>query len=374
MKVEHDNISVFGKNNNQHNPYQPGESEQLDGSGLYCEHVIKSKTTLNIPNATADEVWNNNPDLKLNMVAYLGVPILATDGTPFGTLCILDTKTRHFSDLTVELLETIKQSFEIQIAQLHQQEITQQHLQQEQQAHLIRGICHQINTPLGVSITAASFMQSKIEEIRAQLATRQLGKHVITDGLSNIEQASDLLLRNLNVAAKRVATMKELLADNNYQNKQHSLYRLLKNTFEHYQPAFEAGQIQYEIEHNNQGDCVVFTTPELLQQVLDILCTNSIQHGFNDITNPKIHIKIIDYKQHVKLHFYDNGHGISKELYPHIFSPFYSKTSAADFSGIGLSIAKRIVTHQLLGDITLQQSDFGTHFTISLPKYNNDNV
>ena len=112
MKIEKNNITVFCKNSGtSDNPYSIGNSECLSGSGLYCEQVIKSQQILNIPNALLDENWNNNPDLKLNMIAYLGLPIVDDSGSLFGTLCILDNKEHVFSETTIGLLEAIKQSF-----------------------------------------------------------------------------------------------------------------------------------------------------------------------------------------------------------------------------------------------------------------------
>mgnify|MGYP001953189988 CR=1 FL=1 len=64
----------------------------LFDSGLYCETVIKSGKQLLVPDALADKDWENNPDVELNMISYLGFPILFPDGNPFGTICVLDNK------------------------------------------------------------------------------------------------------------------------------------------------------------------------------------------------------------------------------------------------------------------------------------------
>jgi GAF domain-containing protein len=64
----------------------------MDGSGLYCERVIKSSHELMVPNAFKYLEWRNNPDIKLSMISYLGFPILLPNNVPFGTLCILDNK------------------------------------------------------------------------------------------------------------------------------------------------------------------------------------------------------------------------------------------------------------------------------------------
>lgn len=86
MRLRGAEIEVFLSSHTQGNPYHPGDKEQLWGSGLYCETVLKSKTMLLVPNALKDKNWDKNPDIKLNMISYLGFPIRLPDGTLFGTI------------------------------------------------------------------------------------------------------------------------------------------------------------------------------------------------------------------------------------------------------------------------------------------------
>ena len=90
MRLVESDIEVFVSSKSQGNPYNSGDREHFLGSGLYCETVIGSNNKLLIPNALTDEKWKNNPDIKFNMISYLGFPILFPDGRPFGTICVLD--------------------------------------------------------------------------------------------------------------------------------------------------------------------------------------------------------------------------------------------------------------------------------------------
>lgn len=117
MRISEPDIEVFVSSRSQGNPYQPGDKEHLLGSGLYCETVIKTKSKLLIPNALSDETWRNNPDVKRNMISYLGFPILLPDGQPFGTICVLDTKENRYSvtyeQLIVHLRDIIQGHLEL---------------------------------------------------------------------------------------------------------------------------------------------------------------------------------------------------------------------------------------------------------------------
>lgn len=97
------------------NSYYVGEKCSLFGSGLYCEQVIESQEKLLVPNALKSEKWRNNPDLKYNMIAYIGFPIRLPDGQPFGTICLLDCKENNFSHDIVALVEKMRTLIEEQL-------------------------------------------------------------------------------------------------------------------------------------------------------------------------------------------------------------------------------------------------------------------
>jgi hypothetical protein len=104
MRLVQSDIEVYVSSRNEGNPYQPGDHEHFHGSGLYCETVINTKDKLLVPNALADEKWKNNPDIKLNMISYLGYPILLPNGKPFGTICVLDNKDNAYSETYEKLI------------------------------------------------------------------------------------------------------------------------------------------------------------------------------------------------------------------------------------------------------------------------------
>lgn len=112
MRIVEEDIEVFLSSRTEGNPYKPGDKEHLHGSGLYCETVINSKRPLLIPNALKDPEWSSNPDIKLDMISYFGMPILYPDGRPFGTICILDQKENAYSDTFIELVQRFREIVE----------------------------------------------------------------------------------------------------------------------------------------------------------------------------------------------------------------------------------------------------------------------
>ncbi len=119
MRLNGPDIEVFAASRSRGNPYHPGDREHFEGAGLYCETVIKTRKKLLVPDSLADEHWKDNPDIKLNMVSYLGFPLFWPQARPFGTLCVLDTKRNAHSALTGQLMEKFKSMIESQLELIH---------------------------------------------------------------------------------------------------------------------------------------------------------------------------------------------------------------------------------------------------------------
>jgi len=118
MRFNHDELEVFISSHSEGNPYEVGERAVMEGSGLYCETVIKTNELLKVPNSLTDEHWQNNPDVKLNMISYLGYPILLPDNTPFGTICVLDNKENNYSEIYENLVINFRDLIEMELALL----------------------------------------------------------------------------------------------------------------------------------------------------------------------------------------------------------------------------------------------------------------
>lgn len=111
MRLDEKHINVFLNSNTKENPYKEGEKAELL-SGLYCETVAGNKSSLLVPNALKDPLWKENPDIELNMISYLGLPIVWPDGEVFGTICALDNKENHYNNQSIKLIELLRDSIE----------------------------------------------------------------------------------------------------------------------------------------------------------------------------------------------------------------------------------------------------------------------
>lgn len=119
MRVYEPHIEVLVANQSEGNPYHPGHAEVLWGSGLYCETVLKTQAPLLVPNALTDALWKDNPDVHLNMISYLGLPIMLPDGKPFGTICVLDSKENAYSPLVGRFMAHMRNLVQHDLEILH---------------------------------------------------------------------------------------------------------------------------------------------------------------------------------------------------------------------------------------------------------------
>ena len=89
MRVHASVIEVFVASHSPCNVYHASEKEPLN-TGLFCETVMSTQRELLVPNALKDPAWDRNPDIKLGMISYCGLPLTWPTSEIFGTICILD--------------------------------------------------------------------------------------------------------------------------------------------------------------------------------------------------------------------------------------------------------------------------------------------
>ena len=111
MRVWSEEIEVLIASRTKGNPYVAGEKAPLN-TGLYCETVMATQSQLQVPNALADERWKDNPDVKLNMIMYVGMPLFWPNGEIFGTICALDNRIRRFDENYQKLMWEDKKTIE----------------------------------------------------------------------------------------------------------------------------------------------------------------------------------------------------------------------------------------------------------------------
>ncbi len=274
---------------------------------------------------------------------------------------------------------------------------------------LVNGMAHELNTPLGIGVTAVSALQEDLNQLERAVASGTLTQGQMTRGIGFMQEAAGLLQTHLQVAARLVENFKQISAQQ------------VSETFQSFDIRAQSQAVfttlQYEFEQ-----CVNFKVignftdeftgmyngyPGVWTQVLSELVRNSFAHAWPAATMPDVvpeitlHIAIhteqedsgitalfdlmderLEYaegegksweelqKQELVLTFSDNGVGVSEALREHVFEPF-STRDKSHFGGLGLHMVYNLVHQKLAGEIHLVQSvgspGEGAIFEIRLP-------
>ena len=375
MRLHQTDLEVFAKSNSENNPYHENEMATL-GSGLYCETVIGSDSQFELENALEDELWQDNPDVPLNMISYLGVPLKWPDGEVFGTICVLDSKARKFHDLNKQLLEECRNTLEkdlemiVKTSQLNDSLALLKRTQEKVIAMerskltttLVDTIVHEMNTPLGIALTASSTLDHMVSNLASHDSPAQIKADFceFTALLhSSLGKAKSLMESFRNVASEQSKGEKETF---NLHEHLHSITTIMSSQL-------RARDISCEIVCPK--DVTLNTYSGLLSQVLEVLFNNTLAHAFLPNQRGKITL-ICTQTEHDGAHpsltieYRDSGKGIPKEHCDAIFTPFFSVDENNKNSGMGLGIARDIVEKSLHGQIHCDPDAQGAKFIIQL--------
>jgi signal transduction histidine kinase len=231
---------------------------------------------------------------------------------------------------------------------------------------LVAGIAHEVNTPIGIGVTAASDLVLKTKDIRDKYLNNQMKKSDLDKYMSYATQTNDLLLKNLDRAATLINSFKKVAVEqNSLEKSKFNVLEYTKDTISTISPKFKSQNYKFDITGDNieidnyAGDYT---------QVITNLVMNSITHGFDESGEGKISIDIKDKDKNIEIIFSDNGKGIPKENISKIFDPFFTTKRGSGGSGLGLHIIYNIVTNKLNGTINCHSDDSGTKFVIDIPK------
>ncbi|MBC8449896.1 MAG: GAF domain-containing protein [Chloroflexi bacterium] len=165
MKAAPPYIEIFRSSESRGNPYQAGHKEHL--AGLYCETVIATRDKLLVANALQDPDWDQNPDVALGMVSYLGFPLLWPDGEVFGTICLLDCQENRYGRVYEELLLQFKELIEAHLSLLYQrnerEEAIGERMRVQEQLEALRQVGLELTTELNLDALLHSIVLRAVE-------------------------------------------------------------------------------------------------------------------------------------------------------------------------------------------------------------------
>lgn len=232
---------------------------------------------------------------------------------------------------------------------------------------LVAGIAHEINTPLGISVTSATSMHDVLNSLHSKFNDHQLKKSELEAFFNQANQACKILNTNLHRAADLVRSFKQVAVDQAVDEiREIDLCEYLNEVLTSIGPSFKSSKIKVI---NQCNDKITFKThPGAIYQVISNLAINAITHAYDDDGDGAINIKVNKENNQVIIGFSDNGKGIPPENLKNIFTPFFTTRRGSGGSGLGLSIVYNLVSGTLKGKISAESTEgVGTQFRIEIP-------
>ena len=234
---------------------------------------------------------------------------------------------------------------------------------------LVAGVAHEINTPVGTSLTVASSLERKTAAIADELAHGNLKRSTLNEFLEISHAASSQLVANLNHAADMIQSFKQVATDRNYSNRRiFDLGELTEQIIRSLRPGLTDQRLVLRVDC--QSDLRMDSYPGPYGQVLTNLFLNSVTHAFSDRTEGIVSIKVrASGDENVEILFADTGCGMSLDVRRKAFDPFFTTRRDQGCTGLGLHIVYTIVANCLGGRLDLDsEPDEGTKIKIIVPR------
>lgn len=234
---------------------------------------------------------------------------------------------------------------------------------------LVAGVAHEVNTPLGIALTASSYLRERTHEVSVHFNDGKLSKNVLNEYFDGAEQSSALIERNLDRAAHLIASFKQVSVDRTSDGRRSFwLHAYLREVVASMEPSWKRRPVTLSIECAE--DIELDSFPGALAQVITNLVQNALLHAFgpDDPGHMKIRVEAIT-PDRVSIEFSDNGRGIDQESLRRVFEPFYTTRRNQGGTGLGLHITWNLVVQKLGGTIRVSSvPGHGMTAHLSIPR------
>jgi signal transduction histidine kinase len=232
---------------------------------------------------------------------------------------------------------------------------------------LVAGVAHEINTPLGVGLAAASTLQKQSAEIALRFTERKMTQSNLQSYLEDANTESALIRSNLDRIGKLVDAFRQIAITGGRNARQRvNLRRIAEDVL-----ASRGDQLA---QHAVAAELIcdpaieVQSNPDDWVTIFSNLVGNSLQHGFRDRERGRIRIEIQTTDSQLRIDYSDDGTGMSPDVQRHVFDPFFS-TDLQHGMGLGMHLVYNLVTQGIHGTIRcVSEPGQGCHFYIEVPR------
>jgi len=336
--------------NSDNKLFENGESQE------FKSHIVDSNGTIK------DIIFYKSPfyDLKGNIAGLIGSIFDVTEMT---------NATKEIENLNKNLEEKIKERTEELSQTIQTLKLTQDKLIYSEKmsalSGLVAGIAHEMNTPVGLSLTGVSHFLEITENIKNLFENNNLSENDLKEYIDTSFEVATIVLSNLDKSVSLIKSFKQISVDQESEIKRSFN---LKNYIDEILIGITNFTNKRNISlHINCEDIEIESYPGALSQIISNLIMNSLFHAFKSDEKGDIFIDIKIIQEKIVISFRDNGKGIKEEDLEKIFNPFFTTNREFGGTGLGLSIIYNIIKSTFNGEITCKSTlGEGTEFSIEL--------
>ncbi|MDP5136487.1 ATP-binding protein [Rheinheimera baltica] len=233
---------------------------------------------------------------------------------------------------------------------------------------LVAGITHEVNTPVGIGVTATSFLAEKLQALDVAYKDKTLTPKTLEHFIEEASQGTELLQSNLVRASELIASFKQIAVDQTSEAvRTINLADYLNEVIRSLQPNFK--KTRHNIEVNCPDNIMLSCPAGAISQIFTNLLMNSLIHGFEDMQDGLVRITVLDEGENVDIKYSDNGKGLPAEQLEKLFHPFFTTKRDQGGSGLGTHITYNLIRQTLGGSVQVSSEvGKGLHYHICFPK------
>ena len=234
-------------------------------------------------------------------------------------------------------------------------------------SRLVAGVAHEINTPLGTAITTNSYLGTIIEDLSSAESNQAINRVEFKEMLEQMHETNSITEKNLVKSVELIESFKNLAIDHYDQSeREFSINDYINSIIFTFKKDIEIGN------HLVNLDCPenlrIKSNPSAFLQIFSNLISNSLVHGFENMTKGRIDINIREEDNSLLIRYSDDGLGFKEDMVANIYEPFVSSKKNQGYSGLGMSILYNAVVYTLSGTIKYDREvKEGATFIIRIP-------